>query len=64
LIEPLEDFAIALASFELFSECIGVDTGKFEESLVKRTIVMIFTILAVDGGAPFIDAARKQSIAS
>ena len=38
------------------------EPGKLEEMLIERTVVMVFSVFAIDLSPPFVEAAREDCV--
>ena len=61
-LDPLEDFAVALALRQFGSQPFGVDSEEFEEALIERTVEVIIAVLFGDLGAALVEHAGQQHV--
>lgn len=63
-LDPLEDFGIAFASFQLAADGVEFQAGELEKLLIHRASERIFASRACDGGAALVKESRQQDITS
>ena len=64
LLNPLQDFGVALAGRKLLLKRVGLHADEAEESLVHRAGVMVFAVFAGDRRAALIEHARQNDKAA
>lgn len=61
-LDPLQDFGIAFAGFQLAADGVDFQASKLEKVLVHWTSERVFASRACDGGAALVEESRQQDI--
>ena len=61
-LDPFKDFPVAFSGGQFLFQCFRIDAREFKKMLIKWAGVMILAVFAIDLGAAFVEAARKDDI--